>query len=198
MSRRTTTDRQNRQKGNNPMTTSEASSTSTRPKLARYGAAAAVLATAAAVSGLLALPAFSQPLTPSISSITITGYPQPLTPVVVVAGSGFGFAPTWRISPSALADCRPFGHLTGYDFGTSAIWLLDASHSAGLYGAFQEGANFSGANGNCGGVIIETWTPNKVVFTLGSGYQIPGSPGLQSGDSVCVEIKGVPGCSTLP
>jgi hypothetical protein len=132
-------------------------------------------------------------------SIVITGYPLPSTPTITVEGSGFGAEPTGGTPPSQFANCDFNPAFTGLDYGKSAVWLLDGSHSAGLYGAFQEGANFSADNGNCGGVIISHWSSNKVVFGLGSDYTDAGSGvGLTSGDTVCVSIKGVPGCIKLP
>jgi hypothetical protein len=174
--------------------------TSNRFVRPRHGLLAAGLAATLTATGLLAGPAFASaftgPAVPSISSITVSGYPQPATPTVTVSGSGFGAAPS-GVSPATLANCEYNNTLTGRDYGKSNLWLLDASRSAGLYRAFQEGANFSATNGNCGGIIIDSWTSREVQFTLGTGYQSPLSPGLQSGDTVCVEIKGVPGCLTL-
>jgi hypothetical protein len=61
-----------------------------------------------------------------------------------------------------------------------------------LYGARQFGANFTSRNGNCSGVIIDTWTSTKVVFGLGSAYTVQ-PRGLKSGDTLCISAKGVPG-----
>jgi hypothetical protein len=59
------------------------------------------------------------------------------------------------------------------------------------------GANFTPATGNCSGLLIQSWTRNKVVFKVGSRYAGDGVS-LTSGDTVCVSVKGVPGCTTLP
>lgn len=166
--------------------------------------AALGLASAVVCVGLLAAPALATtatPLyphgTPVISSITISGYPKPATPTITVTGTGFGARPANGISPATLTNCGGFANPTGLDYGKSTLWLLDGSASAGLYGAWQFGANFTGTNGNCGGVIIYRWTNHKVVFGLGSAYMVQ-PPGLQSGDTVCVSVDGVPGCLTLP
>jgi hypothetical protein len=120
--------------------------------------------------------------TPVISSITVSGYPKPAAPAITVTGTGFGARPANGISPATLSNCGGFVNPTGLDYGKSDLWLLDGSASAGLYGAWQFGANFTSANGNCGGVIIYRWTNHKIVFGLGSAY--PARPfGLQSGDT---------------
>jgi hypothetical protein len=173
----------------------------------RPGAAIA-LAVAVVAACLLATPALAHAgapaakpsitsVVPSISSITVTGYPHPATPTITVAGSGFGSAPTGGIAPSALGGCGPAWSGTGMDYGRSNLWLLDTAQSVGLYGAWQNGANFSHNAGNCEGVVIDTWTTTKVVFGFGSTYGSH-SWGLSSGNTVCVEVRGVPGCLTLP
>jgi len=144
------------------------------------------------------LPA-AQP-TPSISSLSVTGYPLPATPTITVTGSDFGGRPSGGKSPARLANCDGTG--TGLDYLNSQLNLIDASRSGGLYGAFEEGARFNNTVGNCGGVIISSWTPTQVSFTLGSRYvtdgTIAGGHALESGDTVCVSIKDVPACLQLP
>jgi hypothetical protein len=136
---------------------------------------------------------------PVISGITITGYPLPSTPTVTVTGSGFGQAPRNGVSPVTLTGTGCNADLEetdGLDYGTSNIWLLDASKTAGLFGAMQFGANFTKVDGNCAGVVIESWSSSQVVFTLGNDYRVA-KVSMAAKDSVCVEIKGVPGCTTL-
>jgi hypothetical protein len=162
------------------------------------------LALAAACLGLLAVPALARPAAahsvqtaaPAISSITISGFPKPATPTIKVTGTGFGSRPTNGVPASLLSNCKTPLKPTGLDYGTSGLWLLDGSAAAGLHGAFQFGANFTSSVGDCGGVTIESWTGTKVVFTLGFAYQQQ-RPGLTAGNTVCVSVKGVPGCLKL-
>ncbi len=147
--------------------------------------------------GCLTLPSTAPSAVPAISSITVTGYPKPAAPTFTVQGSGFGSVPTNGIAPSALANCGPGWAGTGLDYGTSNLWMLDTAQSVGLDGAWQDGANFTSTNGNCEGVVIQSWTPTQIVFGLSSTYE-SFSWGLASGNTVCVEVKGVPGCLTLP
>ena len=145
----------------------------------------------------LTLPSTVPSAVPTISSITVTGYPKPGAPTFTIQGSGFGSAPTNGIAPSTLANCGPGWAGTGLDYGTSTLWMLDTAQSVGLDGAWQDGANFTSTNGNCEGVVIQSWTPTQIVFGLSSTYEAF-SWGLASGNTVCVEVKGVPGCLTLP
>jgi hypothetical protein len=172
-----------------------------RSKLSRGAKfAAGALGAAVVASAVVGVPAaFAQHNSPApvtISSITVSGYPLPATPTVTVSGSGFGSAPAHGIAPSSLSNCGGSG--TGLDYGPSTLWLLDASHSSGpgLLNSFQEGAYFTKKVGNCGGIDISSWTTTQVQFTLGSRYAA-GPNSLTSGDDVCVEIKGVPGCIKL-
>jgi hypothetical protein len=147
--------------------------------------------------GCLTLPSTVAATVPSISSITVTGYPQPAAPTFTIQGSGFGSAPTNGVAPSTLGNCGPGWAGTGLDYGTSNLWMLDTAQSVGLYGTWQDGASFTSNNGNCEGVVIQSWTPTEIVFGLSSTYE-SNSWGLASGNVVCVEVKGVPGCLTLP
>jgi hypothetical protein len=167
----------------------------------RWTAVAVAIGAAVAASAVIGVPlAVAGPattnVTRAISSISIKGFPLPATPTITVTGKSFGKAPTKGTSPSTFANCGGSG--TGFDYGPSKLWLLDASRSsgAGLLGAFQEGANATKTYGDCGGIIISSWSSTQVVFTLGSGYAA-GSTSLKAGDEVCVEIKGLPGCTKL-
>ena len=130
--------------------------------------------------------------TPSITSVKVSGYP--LSPVVTIHGSNFGASPSGGKQVSSLG-CGATA--TGVDYPNSGLWLLDGSRSGGLHGAFQEGSLFTATAGNCGGDIITQWTSTKVIFHFGSRY-LADSWHLQAGDKVCVAVKDVPACLTLP
>lgn len=165
-------------------------------------AAVAVAATSAVVVPLTAVGTASArsvaPLTkspPSISSVSVTGYggSAPIASVVI-DGANFGNAPTNGVDPGSLSDCYGNPSVYGDDYGKSTLWLLDASHAVGLYGAAQFGANFTRTNGNCGGVRITSYTANQIHFTMKEN----GENVIEPGDTVCVEVRGVPGCLTVP
>jgi hypothetical protein len=159
---------------------------------------------AAAISSLaLAVPLATSALAgdppSSITGITVSGYPQPATPTVTVTGTGFPSAPpTGSKKVTHFSNCTP-GE-TGRDYPEPGLWLLDASAPNGPWGlnSFQDGAYYpsTATRGDCGGVIISSWSSTKVVFTLGSGYQSQG-PSLEAGDHVCVDLNGTTGCVTL-
>jgi hypothetical protein len=129
---------------------------------------------------------------PAVESLSIANYPS--TPTITINGTGFGnHAPSNGVSPSTLANCNSG---TGLDYPKSELWLLDASRSDGLSGAFQEGSEASSSEGNCGGIIISSWSNTKIMYTLGSRYTTDGAF-LDSGDTVCVDVKLVPACTTL-
>jgi hypothetical protein len=162
--------------------------------------AVAVVATAVPLVAVTASPAAAtaQPAVPVISSLSISGYPKPAVPTITVQGSGFGSAPENGIVPSTLPNCGSGWSGTGLDYGKSTLWLLDASQSFGLYGAWQDGADLGTYSGNCEGVVIQKWTSTQIIFGLGSRYPaIPGTS-LTSGNTVCVQVKGVTGCLQLP
>lgn len=162
----------------------------------RIGAITVALAAAAGTSATaLAVPAIADGHPTTVSSISVTGYPKPAQPTVTVTGVGFGAAPTGGVSPSRLSNCHSG---TGLDYGPSKLWFLDATQQSGpgLVGAFQEGANQSRSYGNCGGIVIESWSSTKAVFTFGSRYASDPA-GLQPGDPVCVSVKGAIACTRL-
>lgn len=154
------------------------------------------LAALAATAGGIGIAGAVVPATaaPTVSSISITGYPLPATPTITVNGSNFGStAPTNGVSPVTLTDC---GSGTGFDYPKGELWLLDGSRSGGLSGAFQEGEYFGHHEGNCGGIVISSWTASEIKFTLGSRYATDGHS-LQAGDTVCIDVKEVPACTVL-
>lgn len=135
--------------------------------------------------------AIAGPPPPSVTSVSMTGYPT--APVVTVTGTDFGSRPTGGVSPATLSDCRSG---TGVDYPNSQLWALDASRSDGLSGAFEEGELFTSSDGNCGGDVIRSWSATKAVFSFGSRYA--SDPGkFESGDVLCVDIKSVPACTKL-
>jgi hypothetical protein len=161
---------------------------------------AAGLAATGILLGFVAVPALGAAIrstVPSISSITVTGYPKPAIPTFTIRGSGFGSAPTDGIVPSKLDNCGPGWAGSGLDYGRSNLWMLDTAQSVGLHGAWQDGADFTTTNGNCEGVVIQSWTATEIVFGLASTYET-NSWGLTAGNTVCVSVKGVPGCLKLP
>jgi hypothetical protein len=162
--------------------------------LSRYLLLPVAVVTAAAACLLTGVGAASaQPLPVTVSSVSISGYPT--SPTITVVGSGFRrHAFTNGVSPATLSNC---GSGTGLDYPKSELWLLDASRSGGLSGAFQEGSLFSRTTGNCGGIIISSWSRSQIVFTLGSRYSTDGHY-LESGDVACVDVELVPACTTLP
>jgi hypothetical protein len=173
-------------------------------RLSRTTRAVLGLALAATGLGLVAAPALARSIAgrsaltaaPAISSITISGFPKPATPVIKVTGTGFGTRPANGVPASMLSNCKTVVKPTGEDYGKSALWLLDGSASGGLHGAWQFGANFTSTVGDCGGVTIDSWTRTRVVFKLGLAYALQ-RQGLKAGNTVCVSIKGVPGCLKL-
>jgi hypothetical protein len=129
----------------------------------------------------------------SISSITVTNYNSPGIATITITGSDFGSAPTGGVSPKDFSDCIGANNLYGKDYGPSSLWLLDGSRSNGLYGATQWGSHATSTYGNCGGVKITSYSASEIVITL---KQV-GTAVLMSGDTVCVEAAGIPGCTEL-
>lgn len=105
---------------------------------------------------------------PRISSVTFAGSAS--SPSVTVAGADFGaFAPV-----SQPAGCST----TGENYGPTGLNLGDTS--AGWT---------AGANGDCIGLVLKSWSSTAITFSFGSGYISYGT--LANGDTYTLEVQGV-------
>ena len=86
-----------------------------------------------------------------ITSVSFTGSPS--DPTVTIAGSNLGdTAPT-----GSAVNC--FGGDTGETFGSTGLWISDAN--AGWT---------AGQDGDCIGLVLQTWSSTQIVFQFGNGY----------------------------
>ena len=139
------------------------------------------------------------PTTDTVTGVTITG--TIANPVFTVTGTGFGTqpAPNPSTTPDGSPGCPtvdPTGPNAGFLYGTS-LYITDNGPSG-----FDAGKYTPGNNGefDCVGLVIQSWTPTQVVFTMGDTYNqpIPGNDYvLANGDPVVVTVLGATGSTTV-
>lgn len=106
---------------------------------------------------------------PSVTSLTVSG---PLdSPTVTVAGTDLGTG-----APNGTAVSCWSGN-TGYTFGTSGLWMGD-----------QTQGWTAGEDGDCIGLIVQSWSNTQIVFTIGNELSAFG--GMQPGDALEVGVGG--------
>lgn len=115
-------------------------------------------------------------VTPTITSITFTGSVD--APTLTVRGTTFGARP--RGKPTACPT--PTGD-DGLVFARGALYLQD-----------NTGGWAAGFGGDCIGLIVNSYSTTKIVFTLGAWYQQVGQPddnfNLDAGDDVSLTVRG--------
>lgn len=130
-----------------------------------------------------------------ITSVTFTGRSQ--APGVIVRGEGFGAKPSFNpaYAPESHQKCpKQNPALDGYDYKTN-LWFADRGASSGTTRIWSAGRFTGPAELDCVGLIIETWTPVKVVFRFGSQYDreatsaAPSTYVLSSDDLFVVKVK---------
>jgi hypothetical protein len=150
----------------------------------KWFALAAVLAVAGTASA--ASPA-------KINAVAIDG---PATaPTFVIHGRGFGSLPPAVGSPITSAACRN-EHAPGDQGGNygSKLFFIDktAKFSGGLSGPYEGVANVV----DCVGLILKSYTPSRVIFTLGSDYRKhPYS--VRPGDRIMFVVNGAKATITV-
>ena len=123
--------------------------------------------------------------TASISGVTFTGSPTSFT--VTVNGSGFGTQTGLGSPPSlgaAMTPCGPNPPGNGNDFG-GLFYFNDTTHS---WSAGQGGMSGSACSGSYTGLVPSSYSPTRIVFTVGSTYPTYGS--LQVGDGYSIHLLG--------
>ena len=112
---------------------------------------------------------------PIIASVAVKGTAS--APKVVVKGSGFGTV-TNLGAPVPAADC---GGETGSDYTNNALKFVDHTQD------WNAGKDDGGACSQIG-LIVNTYSNTKVVFTFGSS--LAGSGGVKAGARVTVTLLG--------
>ena len=121
--------------------------------------------------------------TASISGVTFSGSPS--SPTVTVNGSGFASTSGTGAAPSLgtpLAPCGPNPSGNGSDFG-GLLYLQDTTHgwSAGQGGTSSSSCSYTG-------LVLSSYSPTQLVFTMGSTYPTYGT--LHAGDAYSVTLLG--------
>jgi hypothetical protein len=164
----------------------------------RVASSVPVSTTLAAVANCAATGAAVRPATVSahpatIRSVAIRGSAS--APRVVVVGSNFGStpAPNPPICPAKTSAAYHFGcdhqlfnsnKPDGFDYGPTTVGLgWGASLSQFSAGEYSPGAYL-----DCIGVVIDSWSPTRVVFSLGSQYALY-TP-LKPGAKYVAEVRG--------
>jgi len=137
------------------------------------------------------------PTVDSVSSVTITG--TLANPVFTVTGTGFGAnppPPNPSTPPDGQQGCPPSPNANsqGYLYGTN-LYVMDQAPNG-----FDAGLNSVTGEFDCVGLVVQSWSNNQVVFTLGNLYDqnIPGNHYvLSNGDPVQVAVLGATGSTTV-
>jgi streptogramin lyase len=107
-----------------------------------------------------------------ISGVTVT--PSGNSEIVTVSGGGFGKAPAGAAS---AAGCKA----TGSDYADNALVFQDTGSDGTTWSA--------GADGNCIGLHILSYTDNQVSYEFGSFYGSETKYTVQNGDSITVTVN---------
>jgi len=126
----------------------------------------------------------------TITKVSFTG--TVAAPVITVTGTGFGTKPAEDPSGSparATAGCRSQrlagNKKDGFDYGPTGLSIGWGISPPSGYNA---GADVAGRYLDCIGVEIESYTPTKVVFSLGCQYALY-SPARAQEDFL-VQVRG--------
>ena len=133
---------------------------------------------------------------PTITAVTFSG--GQAHPTITIVGSGFGARP----SPSPgyhppslshpLCPVKPTKPLAayGFDYGTRLFLVDSTQRPIWAAGRYRPGL----PELDCIGLLIERYTPTKVVYRLGAAYpHVPSTPAtyaLAAGDSYAVGVNG--------
>jgi hypothetical protein len=137
------------------------------------------------------------PTVDTVSSVSITG--TIAAPVFTVTGTGFGSTPP-PPNPSTPPDGQqgcptsPNSSPQGFLYGTD-LYVVDNGPAG-----FDAGINSVTGEFDCVGLVIQSWSPTQVVFTMGNLYDqnIPGNDYvLANGDPVQVAVLGAVGNTTV-
>jgi hypothetical protein len=104
--------------------------------------------------------------------VTVT--PSGNSEIVTVSGGGFGKAPAGAAS---AAGCKA----TGSDYADNALVFQDTGSDGTTWSA--------GADGNCIGLHILSYTDNQVSYEFGSFYGSETKYTVQNGDSITVTVN---------
>lgn len=151
----------------------------------------AILIGGVVLSALLAPVAFaSKASAAKITKVTFTG--TAAAPVITVTGTGFGTRPAAdpNTSPArASVGCRrqPLAgnKKDGSDYGPTGLGLGWGTSPPSGYNA---GVNVPGHYLDCIGIEIRSYTPTKIVFTLGCQYALY-SP-AKAHENFLVQVQG--------
>lgn len=130
-----------------------------------------------------------------VKSVDLTG--TTAQPVVTVSGSGFGTRPTPYPStaPEGQSGCPAAPTAgDGYLYGNK-LFLADPNTITGFIAGEDAGGQF-----DCVGLVIDSWSPSKVVFSLGNLYDkhIPQNYYvLKHGDPFTVYVQGAVGTGSV-
>jgi hypothetical protein len=113
-------------------------------------------------------------------SVVFSG--SPADPQVTIAGQGFGSEPT--------ATNLAYPGYTGYDYG-NALYFCDTSRDPN---AFCAGQNDGSGGWDAIGLVVGTYAPTRIAYSLGSAYAQYYYPShiyeLEQGDAFAVTVKG--------
>jgi hypothetical protein len=140
--------------------------------LLTFGLAAAATvapAEASADTGSPAAPAVTTSL-PHVASVVFNGVSGgSASPTITVTGTGFGTEPTGHPD-----TCSTY---TG-DYYNQNFYFWDDT-------TYWE----SGLSGDCIGIVISSWTADKIVFGFGSGYGTGPDYSMYNGDNYALKVR---------
>jgi hypothetical protein len=121
---------------------------------------------------------------PAISGVVFSG--NTAAPTVTVTGSGFGSTPPAG-QPDNTTSCGNYTN-NGDDFG-SALWFQDTGNFAAGDG--------TPPSGTCIGIIVLTWSADKVTYQFGNAYNSFDHWYLSNGDQYLVTVNGMQSSGTV-
>jgi hypothetical protein len=129
--------------------------------------------------GALTAGAANASAAPVVTGVTLTG--DPSTPTITVTGTGFGNKAPKGYS-AAITSCGDYNN-NGDWYGKSGLWFGDNTHQ------WQAGLG-KGTNGNCIGIVVESWKSTQVVFQFGSAYGTFDHWNADPGDNYVIALRG--------
>lgn len=128
---------------------------------------------------------------PAITAVTFGGSPS--APKFVIHGRNFGSRPAAGQPPSSSSACRQDGAAgnQGLNYGNKLFFVDSAKFSGGLSGPYRGVPDVI----DCVGLVVQSYTANRIVYSLGSDYRKhPYS--IPQGDRVTFVVAGAR--ATLP
>jgi hypothetical protein len=119
------------------------------------------------------------PVGPAISGVNFTG--GTATPTVTITGHGFGATPPVGASDNAT-NCGNYTS-NGEDYGTANLEFVDN-------GNFAAGGG-TPPNGDCVGLVLQSWSTDRVVYRFGNAYNTFDHWYITVGDQYTVTIENV-------